>query len=237
MKSYFRSVGFLRQLIVALLAVSFFVSCSSEKNKRLKWNLETTVRNYEEHGKHDSKWDAAAKEALTLFAQWRAGDSNDSSLVEKIAAQSKAAVDAGCKDAMVLYLYARFVVNQPGHTQEEIVRAHQKATAKLKDSEYPPLRRFHACLRTGEALNRVEKVSHLAVTEIMNDAASFLAESFEDGDIPHSELYVAARAYLRCNEKMNAIRQGGWQQLDAALRKKWGDDYQNDLAGVEPKID
>lgn len=227
----------LRTLLYVLLSAAV-LSCSSSAERRLKWNLRTTVAQYEASGRHNPKWDAPAKEALILYSRWRSsplGQNDD--LARQIARRCQDAVAAGCPDPLVLYVYARFVINQPGRTQIEIAAAHRQIAAELKASRYSSLRKLYGFLRAGEHLYQLKPVPKLDVTELMNDAAAQLAIALDENDAPYSELYQAACAFMQPFHRMNINHDWGWYKLQPVLKKKWGANYANELSRGETKVD
>src|SRR6266705_1745100 len=96
-------------VIIACLALSSCgkkISPSETKQSRLDWNLKTLVTAYQENGDTSAKWDEPATRALTEFARSRAHlvDANEN-WVEIIGTNCAAAIDAGCDDPMIRYLY------------------------------------------------------------------------------------------------------------------------------------
>jgi len=230
-------MGHLRTLIYVLLGAGV-VSCSSSEERRLKWNMRTTVGQYEKSGRHDRKWDAPAKEALTLYARWRSsalGQSDE--LARQIGRRSQEAVAAGCSDPLVRYVHTRFVINRPGHTAAEIAAAHWQIAADLKASRYASLRKFYGALRAGEHLYQLQPVPKLDVTEMMNDAAAQLAIALEANEAPEGELDQAARAFMQPFERMVINRNWGWARLQPVLKRKWGANYADELSRGETKVD
>ena len=66
---------------------------------RLKWNMETTVGDYNKKGTKSSKWDRPAREALTTFARVRTyGPDQVAGFPGNLAALANTAVSAGCAD-------------------------------------------------------------------------------------------------------------------------------------------
>lgn len=223
--------------LLSLTLTLLVISCSAEKQKRLKWNLATTVGEYEKVGHRDPKWDADATEALTFFAQWRAGEANDASLVEKIGNASDKAITAGCKDAFIYYLRARFFVNRKSSSAKEIADAHRRASDTFKQSDYSALRRFYGLLRAAETADKLKPRSKLDCTELMNDAARALTEVIKDDSAPHGEIYSAARAFVWSFSEMDINHDRGWFELEPLLRRKWGLKYKDSLGMSEPVID
>jgi hypothetical protein len=230
-------MGSWRTLLWVLLATGV-ASCSSSAERRLKWNLRTTVRQYEKTGRHDPKWDAPAKDALTGYARWRSGTlSPGDDLARQIGRRCQEAVAAGCPDPLVLYVFARFVVNQLETEEMEIATLHRQVAAGLKASRYSSLRKFYGFLRAGEHLYQLKPVPKLEVTEMMNDAAAHLTIALEENDAPAAELDQAARAFLQAFQRMEINRNWGWAKLQPRLKKKWGVNYADELSRGETKVD
>jgi hypothetical protein len=212
-------------------------SCSSEAEKRLQWNLKTTVKEYEEIGQHSPLWDESAKEALRLYAQWRAGMASEKALPPKIAEASQKAIAAGCKDPLVLYVYNRFVVDKAGKSDQELADAHKRVAGLFKATDYAYLRKFYGALRAGEAIYKVDGFRKVDPSEMMNDAAMALARAIKENNTPYGELFQAAKVFMSTFSKMNVIRGQGWETLEPLLQKKWGSSFQQELTSSCPVID
>ena len=121
---------------------------NSEKHDRLQWNQATTVDIYKASRYRGSAWDDVANEALTEFSYTRSGilDSNED-WAGTIATDSKRAVEAGCPDPMVNYLYIRYAMDQ-SRSKEEFMDAFAKMAHNMDNSQYPPIRKFYAAART-----------------------------------------------------------------------------------------
>src|SRR5262249_39821565 len=97
----------------------------------------------------DARWDEPARKAMDLAARMFSSEVDPEVTPSDIHAPAKAAVDAGCDDPMLLYLYSRSSVgpNDPG-TREAIRRAKDSAKA-LAASRYPAIRRAIALQISG----------------------------------------------------------------------------------------
>ena len=225
------------RLISSLLLLVLLTSCSSEKQKRLKWNRATTIEQYEKVGYKDPKWDEAARKALVAYAEFRTKSEPDPARAAEIAAATQDAVNNGCKDPLVLYLHARFVSNKPENVGRPLADAQRRAVSGFKDRDYDDLRKFYGFFRAGEAVSQLKPLPALEVAELMNDAASALARALDDGDAPISELYLASRTFLCVYPKLPIPRDWGWRKLEPELRKRWGSDYMSRLPNTEPFVD
>ena len=115
--------------------------------RRLAWNLKTTVEAYEAVGVKSPEWDEPARRALTEFAHQRAqAVSADEPWGMIISTNVAAALDAGCTDPMVTYLYIRFAMPKT-NSRVEFARRYQSTALAMNASAYPPARKFYADAR------------------------------------------------------------------------------------------
>jgi hypothetical protein len=141
-----------------LLLVVFETGChrsastSQEKvaKQRLAWNLQTTVEAYNKIGVKNAQWDESARKCLAEFARTRSAIVSSNEPAGKIISTNAAnAVDAGCTDPMVTYLYIRFALPQTNSKVEFANRLYATAQA-MNGSSYPPVRKFYASARAIE---------------------------------------------------------------------------------------
>jgi hypothetical protein len=109
--------------------------------ERLEWNRRTVGGAYDKIGKKDPKWDKLARETMELAARMYSLEGDLIVTPTEIYKPSKAAIDAGCDDPFMLYLYARSSVG-PNYPGDEASLSRLKAAAKaLAASRYPVFRR------------------------------------------------------------------------------------------------
>src|SRR5258708_13892357 len=125
-------------------------SLSSAEQKRrearLKWNLATLVGDYEKIGVRDPKWNQDAITALKLLAKARAyGPQEVSGFPEDVGTAARAAVEAGCTDPLIRYVYARFGL--PTRDTNEIPASFKDVSGDLTPSQYSIIRKFYASLK------------------------------------------------------------------------------------------
>jgi len=120
------------------------LSPEQAKEQRLAWNLKTLVEAYEKAGHTSPKWDAPVKRAMTEFARVRSlcTESNEAwGLI--IATNCESAVQAGCDDPMLKYLFIRFALDQT-NSKEAFLKAFCQTAKDMQKSTYPPVRKFYA---------------------------------------------------------------------------------------------
>jgi tetratricopeptide (TPR) repeat protein len=125
------------------------VSPEKAASQMLAWNLKTTVDAYDKAGTKSLVWDDSAKRCLTAFAHARAKDLPNESWDEIVSTNAAAAVDAGCTDPLIMYLYIRTVLPQTNSKVEFAKRFYATANA-MNASAYPMVRKFYATMRANE---------------------------------------------------------------------------------------
>ncbi|MHB1559402.1 MAG: hypothetical protein ACYC61_18285 [Isosphaeraceae bacterium] len=119
--------------------------------ENLDWNRQTLGAAYERVGKKDPRWDAAARKALELAALHFSQNPDPLILANDVYDAARKAVDAGCDDPMILYVYARLSTGSRFPGQDESVRRMQRAGRALDSSRYPAIRRATGKLFAYEA--------------------------------------------------------------------------------------
>lgn len=109
--------------------------------ERLEWNRRTLGGEYDRIGKKDPRWDRPAREALDLAARMFAQQFDPMIRREAVHAVAKQAMDAGCEDPLILYLFARTPVSSDAPNWEEYDRRLQRAADAMAASHYSPYRR------------------------------------------------------------------------------------------------
>ncbi len=118
---------------------------------RLEWNLRTTVGAYEKIGKKDPRWDRPAAEAIALNARMSSERGAPLITQEQIYKATKAAVDAGCDDPLVVNMFCRTSPEPANKADQEELAGRRKAAAEgYAKSRYPAFRRATFLGWTGE---------------------------------------------------------------------------------------
>jgi tetratricopeptide (TPR) repeat protein len=111
---------------------------------RLEWLHRTFTGAYDNVGKKDPSWDKQVREAMDLSERQTAKFSDRPISHEEINKLTKAAIDAGCDDPLVIHLYnvSSTGPNFPG--KEEARRRFKASGEALGASRYPAFRRANA---------------------------------------------------------------------------------------------
>ena len=151
-------------------------TASIQKRRRefLEWNRRTLTDAYDKVGKKDPKWDKLAHEALEHAARLFSLQLDPPVRMAEIYRPSKAAVDAGCDDPLVVCLLNRSArgKNYPG--QEEMIRRMKVSGKALQASQYPAIRRAIALELAG---------THALSVKNPSDADKKEAEAFFDASL------------------------------------------------------
>ncbi|HUA64421.1 MAG TPA: hypothetical protein VME24_01140 [Alphaproteobacteria bacterium] len=115
------------------------------------WNLKTLVESYKQAGRANPKWDAPAILALTEFARARSGPVTNEPWGQIISTNIAAAVQAGCDDPLVRYLFVKFTLDQT-NSRETFADQFCDVALDMQNSSYPPILKFYAAQRAVDQL-------------------------------------------------------------------------------------
>jgi hypothetical protein len=170
---------------------------------RMAWNRRTLVGAYEEVGKKNARWDEPARKAMELAARMFSQEADPDVTLGDVHTPAKAAINAGCDDPMVLYLYSRASEgpNDPG--QPEASHRAREAAEALAASRYPPIRRAIALQKSGNLILSAGRAG--------------------DGDRKHAEReFDAALALLEesvASDERNEFWEANWLDTLLALTR------------------
>ena len=114
----------------------------------LAWTRRTLADAYDKVGKKDARWDERVNELMKVAVPMIAARENHGTY-DDVHHAAKRAIDAGCDDPIVLYIYAQssFGRNHPG--VPELDRRYTAAAKALASSKYPAIRRAIGLIRGG----------------------------------------------------------------------------------------
>jgi hypothetical protein len=179
------------------------------RQSQLDWNLKTTVGAYEKIGNTSPAWDEPATNALAAFAKSRirsfAADENWAVIIRT---NCIAAVQSGCDDPMIRYLYIRFCMDQTNSPQD-FAEAFCGVAFDMQKSSYPDIRKFYAAQRAADQLyyaygtNMLDQPDARKITPLIgNDLMSVIGdkstppeEAFQACDIALTSIAGDAQAY------------------------------------------
>lgn len=205
---------------------TYDVSASPEnaQQQRLKWSLKTSVKAYEQAGHANPRWDEAAKRALTEFARSRA--QIPGTQPEVISTNVAAAVQAGCDDPMVNYLFIKYAMDQT-NTKEAFTSAFYKTALAMEASSYPPIRKFYAGFRAIEQYcwaNNYPTNWRSDISALSHRTTDYLSAVLKDSNTPAAEIYDACHDYLNMWGKDKDAYPKIWLGMEPLVFKNWSND-------------
>ncbi len=194
-------------------------------HERQEWNRATLQGAYDRVGKRDPRWDEPARKALDLAARMFSLQVDPAVSMVDIYPAARQAVDAGCNDPLILYLYARTSIgpNYPG--EEELTRRTRSAAEAMIASRYPPYRRAVAQMvlaeyststkdvspeAKAEALRRLDAALDLLPESLREDPKGFLRDEAWDRDINRN---------IELRQKLGVEDRAAFEAVDARLAK------------------
>ncbi len=193
----------------------------SAADKVLDWHMENLVEGYNKFGSRNPKWDSWAQDALKIWAQGRAYGANVKGFPSLVGLYSSKAVEAGCDDAMIRYVYVRFGNKPVTPSAQEAAQAYQDAKAGLARTKYHALYKYYGAIRTVSALEQVKPWQGMPIYSTMDEATRFLAEALEDRGMPAKEASEACLEYLpHVKQDVNEVREF-YERIETVLMKKW----------------
>jgi hypothetical protein len=191
----------------------------------LAWNHRTLKDAYECVGKKDPRWDKPARETLDLAARMFSGEVDPQVTFTDVHSAAKAAVDAGCVDPMVFYLYARTSIgaNDPG--PQEARRRARVAAEGLATSQYPAFRRAVALRFSGESALSATNRENPDREQAEHDFASALAlleESVagdEDNEFWEESWFNTLMEVTRGRRSLGVTAEAAYKRVDGELAR------------------
>jgi hypothetical protein len=194
----------------------------------LAWNRRTLQEAYDRVGKKDPRWDDPARKTLDLAARMFSREVDPQVTFSDVYSAAKAAVEAGCDDPMLLYVYARTSVgaNYPG--PKEARRRAQAAARGLATSRYPAFRRAVALRFSGmEALagRNVGNANRKEAERDFDAALALLEESVASDE--HNEFWEAnwldtLIEVTRGFRTLDVPAEAAYERVDAGLARVSG---------------
>ena len=196
---------------------------------RLEWNLKTLVTAYEKNPDSGLAGEESVKAALTEFARMRANVfTADEPWQEIISTNCEAAVQAGCDDPIIRYLYLRF--SNAGNRLDAVTHAAAmlKVAQKIQGSTYPAVRKFYAQFRAMQELNEAyqyhftnmppEAQAFISQNDVMTD----INELLTDPTLPVEEAYAACHELLEKTYNHD-FYQSTYQNFENVFATRWPD--------------
>jgi len=192
---------------------------------RLEWNRRTLQDAYDKIGKKDPRWDEPARKALDLAAQMFSRQYEPIVLNAEVHVEAKKAVDAGCHDALILYLYARTSVGKDSPGPAEYARRLDAAAVAMAASAYSPYRRAVAIKAAIEPKVEDPKLTPASRRELerrLDTVVNLLPKSAaEDGRIDYwdERWFVEINSVILLHKQLWGDYKAAFDRVDAKLAK------------------
>jgi hypothetical protein len=190
---------------------------------KLAWNQRNLIGAYDKVGKKDARWDKPARESLDAAARFFGFALDPQTKLEQIYAPAKRAIDAGCDDPLILYLYARssYLPNYPG--PEELERRYTVAAAAMERGSYAPLNRAAALYNAGrEKASRKDLKDDVRkeAARLLDAAVALLPKSFEEEEHTidmENSWYDMLVSIIKAHRRLTGDNQAAFDHVDAVL--------------------
>jgi hypothetical protein len=151
-----------------------------QRAARLRWELATTVEAYDRIGTKNPRWDAAARDALTRYAEFLACTSDNKCGGELKGAFQKA-LSAGCTDPLIIYFGLRLDCYPRDISALDLAKLYTNAEERLQASGYPPIRKCYASVRAAEqawkARDTTARTTNSETLALTNSVPALLARA------------------------------------------------------------
>lgn len=193
--------------------------------ERLEWNRRTLAGAYDKIGKKDPRWDKTAQDALELAARMFSSQVDPVILPADIYKRAEAAVDAGCDDPILLYVFSRSSVgsNYPG--EAESIRRIGVAAKALAASGYPVVRRAVALNYAGNYALFADTPPPTARDDARRDYDAALAllperaRTDERTVFWEQNWFHTLQELIRGYRKLGVAAPAAYERIDAVLAK------------------
>jgi Domain of unknown function (DUF4034) len=191
------------------------------QNARTRWRMATTVEEYERVGMKDPRWDADAKAALERFAIMDVtGSAETEQDLQKIGEFAGAAVEKGCKDPLVEYLYIKNGYDWRQHSNAENIKRYTAIGDAIAGSGYSEIRKFHGCLQMALRIFSLESENQ-DYYRLRHDSVDHLRAALEDKDLPEGEAALACRMLLEATQNNTYEFQLSYETMEKPLFKNF----------------
>ncbi len=199
-----------------------FIPCGPKAYTQAKFNLSrlpvcerTIISAYDKYGKHDAKWDDQAKRFLHSYVDLIVGK-RTSKDAPGLAQMGKAAVQAGCDDALVLdsYAMALYMAGKIGEAEGIL----PVAVTNFSSSHYPKFRCALATAHLYGILSRDLMLTPERKAQLREQLIKQTVEAIDEGTFRHGEDRIAAD-FIENNVASCFDADGGHGDLYSAILK------------------
>ena len=192
-----------------------------------QWYLKHMLGDYDHAGRKDPKWDAPAREALTLVANLSVGDDTNSvQTTEKLNGALQSALDAGCNDPVIRYFHLSFGKPAATLSTTEMADRMNRIALDVEGQDYSDLMKFYLNIRAVQKLDRAfteARDTNLwnRASKLQSIAAKHLAKVLSDPETPCQEGLQSFSELLYSCEKRRVALDYGYPSLFKPVFEYW----------------
>lgn len=197
----------------------------ARRDAEYAWQRETIVGAWERSGEKDPRSDAAVREALELAARrFSPGPYATRGERWKLEDALRKATEAGCKDPLVLYLWANNYESLGSSQTLAIIQQYKDAAQGMERSGYPAIRKAWAFARAAKAQGQIvwpkpKRKGRGAGADWLDKAISVFGEAAGDPRVPPANLGALAETIEEAGLAADGDRAPSWERLRAALER------------------
>jgi hypothetical protein len=191
----------------------------------MAWSSNVHVGGYLRAGKRDAKWDDAVIEALEDFAFRRVYRHPPEGRAPTLFHDRlRQAVDAGCNDPFVCYLYARQFAKPPERATLPVAGEYGAWAGAMEAADYPEVLKFFVSLRAAQAYRAAATNQLPEVNQLRKQAGQHLQRVLEKEEIPAHAAYDACLEFYRVISRNPKFRAQFQTVTDGVLTKRWSNE-------------
>ncbi len=200
---------------------------NAQYRERLKEHQETYRGAYEKVGTRDARWNEPARKALDLAAELFSNGPEAKVSLDDVYKPAKEAVEAGCDDPMILYLYARCPAGSSFPGEEEYRKRMNRAAKALENSEYSASMKASGLARSALSLSSngaTEEDRKEAQRELdaLLDLVTKGAATDKEKPSWDSQWYWVSLVAIEVGKQLGLDDPAAYEKVDAALAKVEG---------------
>ena len=200
---------------------------ASPSQLRMQWMLDTTLGAYATAGTKDPKWDDLAYRVLEAAGRtWGRSPRRNGDEDIVVMFSSKDAINAGCRDPLVVYARARSITFYNAKP-DEVLKLQEGMADAFRASKYPAIRKCYGFLRAAQVQviaapedQKVRDASHALVEEAM----ALLPEVFADPRLPRQDLVATLEMVGEVGETLegnrDALRSRAVELMEKSIQPK-----------------
>lgn len=219
----------MKKIAFAILALGWLLASCSRKqtstpSELVAWHDKTLTKAYDTVGIKNPAWDEPAKKALAEYVKVRAQTEDADSGAASVGEFAQEAIQAGCEDPMIRYLYCRFAPEHASKPLKYWQDEFRKAAQGVENSGYSPLLKFYANDRAADMLwQNQNRDLWQEVAQFRWAAMNDIVVALQDKSMPIQEVADSVDALLETISASEQEMTNAYPQIEGPLFKNWPD--------------